>query len=103
MTDDGSAPAINIAELAAALWSGVRGPYEKSRDPFQRTEFRDFRRAYYRELLAYLKNPPPEMNLQSAYLWNSDSWDVQGFYPDTAGYRDSTIVDAIRIHNASCK
>jgi len=103
MSDDGNTPAKTIAELAAALWSGIRGPYNMKLDPFQKAEFKKFRRDFYREMLAFLANPPPDIPLESAFLWNSDSWDVQGLYESTRGWQDEQIINAIRTHNARCK
>ncbi len=102
MSDDGNTPAKTIAELAAALWSGIRGPYNVKLDPFQKAEFRSFRRDFYREMLAFLAKPPADIPLESAFLWNSDSWDVQGLYPGTRGWQDEQIIQAIRVHNQRC-
>ncbi len=102
LSGDGVKPAKDVIEAAASLWSGVLGPYNKLSDPFQNKAIFAFRRDFYRELLAFLKSPPTDLNMRSAYLWNTDSWDVQGFYPKTTGYRDQVIVDAIRRQNANC-
>lgn len=102
LSDDGKTPGKTLEEVAQALWSGIRGPYTAALDPFRLPAMKQFRRDFFRQLLEYLKNPPPEFNLRSAYLWNSDSWDVQGLYPATRGYQDSVVVEAIRRHNASC-
>jgi len=34
-----------------------------------------------------------------AYLWNTGSWDVQGFYTGAEAYGDPVLVQEIRAHN----
>lgn len=101
-TDDGASPAPTIEILAAALWSGIRGTYNPKIDPFKDPKMGQFRRDYYAAMLKYLAAPPPELNLRTAYLWNSDSWDIQGLYPSTRGWQDDIVMDMIKKHNESC-
>jgi len=75
---------------------GQTGKYDASLDPWKIETNYQYRKNYYKCLLGFLKKTP---TIQAAFLWNSDSWDIQGLYPYSADYRDEMISNWIFEHN----
>ncbi|MGE3974381.1 MAG: hypothetical protein AB7F59_07650 [Bdellovibrionales bacterium] len=90
--------ASSVEELARAPWSGVGGAYNPANDPWQRADFAEFRRRYFKALMDFLRVPAAQYPVVASFIWNAGSWDVQGLY--SPSYGDKVIVNAIRAHNA---
>lgn len=75
---------------------GVSGKYNSQTDPWKTKTMKRYRYRYHKCLLDMLKTTP---TIQAAFLWNSDSWDVQGAYPFSEKYRDEKISKMIEDHN----
>ena len=90
----GHSGVLKLAELFPH--KGVQGKYDRQKDPWMTKTMKRFRYRYHKCLLDMLKNTP---TIQAAFLWNSDSWDVQGAYPFSEKYRDEKISKMIEDHN----
>ncbi len=77
---------------------GVSGKQNIETDPWTSTSKREIRYKYHKCLLSFLKETN---DIKSAFLWNLDSWDVQGLYHYSTGYKDSKIQDLIYRHNST--
>jgi hypothetical protein len=82
-------------EMINAPWEGVYGEYDVQTSPWQNETKNQYRKAYYRSLLKFLETA----SLEGVYIWNLDSFDVQGIYPYTQGHEDIQIMKWIRDHN----
>ena len=72
---------------------GTTGRYHSSRDPWKR--YGSLRKDYYRALIDFSKSDYSKYNVSEIYLWNADSWDVQGLYPGHSRYKDDEITEWI--------
>ncbi len=99
--NDGARPASSVAEAAAMPYSGLYGAYSIDKDPWQNPELRTLRVNYHRALLEYLSTSGlTQWKVTAAYLWNTNSWDVQGLYnSQSEPYRDEEIMRLIRSYN----
>lgn len=95
-------PAQSLKEAASAPWAGVVGPYQAALDPWRKPGMASFRARYFRSLMNFLQDPPKDLKVTSAYLWNADSFDVQNLYPYTRGYGDPQVTRDISAHNRNC-
>lgn len=53
------------------------------------------RKSYYDSLIEFMKWG----DIDSAYLWNLDTWDVQGIYPTSERCKDSQIASSLQEYN----
>lgn len=86
----------SVVASAAEPWEGSP---RASRNPWRTEEMISLRRAYYTELLHFLKTQPGSRPVTAAYLWSEGSWDPQGL--DRQEFLDPVIVEMIREHNRS--
>ena len=86
----------DIYEIVKHPHRGVGGEYSVDRDPWQREDLGIMRVKYHQCLLSFLKSTD---QIESAFLWNLDSWDPQGLYPYTVKYESDTISKMILNHN----
>lgn len=92
----GFSPSGEIAQepsnAASSAWAGTSDP---ANNPWATTKMQDFRRDYYRALLAFLQSQPSEQQVTAAFLWNTGSWCPYG--TDNEVFADSEIVSMIRM------
>ena len=77
-------------------YKGIYGPYSIEKDPWQKPSYSQVRKDFYHCLLDFLKTT----NLvNAAFIWNANSWDVQGFYPFSKHYKNPEITQLIKSYN----
>jgi hypothetical protein len=82
-------------ELSGQIpYSGIRGVYQSELDPWKDEGMRTYRQSYYEALGSFLAHQTSPWKVTRAFLWNSDSWDVEGIYLDV--YRDPVIVSFLK-------
>lgn len=85
----------SFSRMLRKPFEGVSGVFRIETNPWNSIQKDQYRKNYYQALLNFLR-----LNrIEGVYLWNLDSFDVQGIYPYTKGYEDNEIIDQIRIHN----
>ncbi len=77
------------------------GTDDVAKNPWQDAARRDYRRAWHRAALSYLRQPRTPWPVASAFLWSFASHDVHGF--TQPAFRDDVIVRDIREHNESVR
>jgi hypothetical protein len=82
-------------EAARSPWSGTSDPRQ---NPWTTEPMREYRRAYHRALLEFLRTQPAPWRVTAAFLWNTGSWDPYGF--EDAAFADPEIVEMIRRYNS---
>ena len=87
--------AVAISKLP---FKGVYGAYSQKKDPWRFESYRRIRKNFYQCLLTALKG---NQQIKAAFIWNTDSLDVQGLYPFSKEYRDEEISQLIKTHNLS--
>jgi len=93
-------PAVTPAQAAKNPWSGVRGFYNFSNDPWQKQDMRAYRQDFHMALLKFLAKPDISRPIIGAYLWNQESWDVQGFGYGFEEYGDPDVIELIKRYNS---
>ncbi len=88
----------NPDRAAKMPWEGTNDP---SRNPWDTTNMRNFRRGFYSELLSFLQSPNMPYRLEEAYLWCESSWDPVGVANFL--FSDPEIRKAILEHNQRCQ
>lgn len=63
-------------------------------NPWDNFALKDLRRTFYRELSRFF-NEKANYQVQDAYIWNANSWDVLGLYPNTELFKDDYIIQKI--------
>jgi hypothetical protein len=100
----GGAPSANSADSSArepaqaakAAWAGTGDP---KKNPWGTKRMRDFRRAYHRALLQFLRTQPARWKVTAAFLWNTGSWCPYGF--EVSAFADKKVIQMIRVHNTA--
>ncbi|PRW45181.1 hypothetical protein C2E21_6228 [Chlorella sorokiniana] len=101
----GDQPARTALGAAHTPYFGVQSPYNKSRDPWQIPEVRDYMRYFVNQTSEYLLQGGCDYQVGSVFLWTvGGSWDVLGLYDRATGaqdgtFRDEVAVEEIRQHN----
>jgi hypothetical protein len=95
--NDSHTPAGTPDGAAAAPYSGIHGEFLASVDPWSAAPMQQFRLDYYRALTEFLADQNLPRRITRVYLWNSDSWDVNGLY--SPAYRSDAIVEFLRAYN----
>ena len=99
--DKYNVPASSPRDAAATPWAGVRGPYSLETDPWSFPKMKEFRLQFHVALLEFLKNPRTARPIMGAFLWNQESWDVQGLGYAFDKYADPEIIKTIKTHNSA--
>lgn len=96
--NDGKTPARKVKHAVGAPYAGIWWNPDGSLNPWQGQAMLNLRKRYHVSLINYLadqegikKNP-----VVRAFLWNSNSWDVQGLYKNNDLYRDEEITQLIK-------
>ena len=98
ITETGIGGGAPLASLISRMpYKGIYGPYDIKNDPWQDPAYKKIRRRYHQCLLDFLDKTDL---ISAAFLWNANSWDAQGLYIYSKGYKDDEIVKAIQTHNA---
>jgi hypothetical protein len=106
------------SNLGIFPWLGISSSqYSSSNDPFKQSQAAQaYLRSYYKTALDVLsKGGVGGYKVDAAYIWNVNSWDVQGIHTASAewntavaqgdwpvrkGYADAGVIAAIKAHNA---
>eukprot|EP00878_Enallax_costatus_P001421 GHUV01001571.1.p1 GENE.GHUV01001571.1~~GHUV01001571.1.p1 ORF type:complete len:424 (+),score=133.23 GHUV01001571.1:197-1468(+) len=106
-TQDGSAIAANLSDVAGHPFFGLWYPYSTSKDPWRNSQYNDYRRYLYSQMSKWLKTGAGEYRLDGVYVWDAGSWDALGVHYATTGsdgsWADSQIVNLVKEHNKSVK
>jgi hypothetical protein len=94
--NNGSGIARTALEAASVPYSGMGGLYDPLQDPWKLPDLSEIRRVFYRALLGFLRD---NRQVTRAFIWNTGSWDVQGFYGSATEYADPTLIREIAEHN----
>ncbi|MEW5304148.1 MAG: hypothetical protein WDW36_006780 [Sanguina aurantia] len=94
-------PAANVQAAANNPWEGVSGAYNAAADPFlTNPRLAAYQRQFYQATLAWLmQGSGPQVRIHACFMWNVDSWDVLGIYPESSAYRNEGIARQIAAHN----
>jgi hypothetical protein len=95
---DHGVPARSPEEAIKTPWLGTTAA---EWSPWSNEELRALRRQYHAALLEFLRDPPPGIVMQGAYLWTEGSWDPLDLID--RGFLDADLVRQIRTHNAAVR
>ena len=79
----------------AAPYAGIYGQYHIDRSPWNNISLQKFRKKFYFTLNQFLLNQKTTNRITKAFIWNADSWDVLGVYPNTENYRDPDVYSLV--------
>lgn len=86
----------SFEEMLIAPYAGIGGQYDYQSSPWSDFNKRIYRRDYFRALLSFLGDTS---ELEGVFLWNLDSFDVQGIYHYTRGHHSEEIIQLIKTYN----
>ncbi|WIA43876.1 hypothetical protein OEZ86_010289 [Tetradesmus obliquus] len=94
---DGRSTAADLQSLAENVENGIWAVYNTAQDPWQRQDFRDYRKKWFYNLLGFLRyGGSPNVKINAAFVWSVGSFDVAGVHPistsSQGSYADNEIV-----------
>lgn len=87
------------------FWGIWAGQYSTSIDPWQKADYKDYRRRFYSALSKYVQTGGgPTYRVDGVFLWSVGSWDVHGAHPSSyssqGSFKDDVIIGYIKEANA---
>jgi hypothetical protein len=71
--------AQDLTTLAANPLAGIWAVYNTAQDPWQRQDFRSYRRTWFKMLTGFLSyGGGPNVKVNAAFVWSVGTWDVAG-------------------------
>lgn len=103
--ESNGAIASSLAFVAKHPFWGIWKRYETWLDPWQKPEFKDYRRKFYKTLTDHVQSGGgPQYRLDGVFLWSGGSWDVHGVNPSSSSwagsFKDDVIMGYIKGSNA---
>lgn len=89
--------ATDLQSLAENVESGIWAVYNTAQDPWQRQDFRAYRKKWFYNLLGFLRyGGSQNVKINAAFVWSVGSFDVAGVHPisssNEGSYADPEIV-----------
>jgi hypothetical protein len=100
--NDGRTKAKTLQEAFSNPYAGIRYLSQPSDNPWLDEKMIAARRNFHQQLIKFIRRENSALSFNrnnpvtKAYLWNANSWDPQGLYPNNEDFKDLVIIDMIQ-------